>query len=1220
MKVFHNPSISIIRVAKSVNIYEIAYCVVGILMKLCTLLYGFFFNVAAIAQSPEADFFIPADVCISENFIIQNTSGNSTSYFWDFCTNDFLDTQAPNTFSLGDFTENNISDIEILESEGGYFGFAVSLGTDKIFQINFGEDPNNIPSIVDLGNLVGVLNRPYSIEITEENGEWFGLVNNLGDNKLHLFSFGSDLRNPSANLVRVVPMPTGIALSNPRGLDLVVSEGNYFLFITNVGSRNVSVLDFGASLLNNPTGVNINLGVTGGWGVSIIRDMEQWIAFISANTLYQIDLGDDLNTLTPVVTPLSLDIGVSNATHLDVIKNGENYYLLSGSRSGNIIRFDLGSDLSTKTASVYNYGNLTIFSDLIAINTFKENSTISSYGISYNRRTLHRISYLDNCNAAVKASDETSPVLNYGESGTYPITLTAFNDSGNIDDTTQFITVTDDQAPTIDFQLSSQCMGSMSTLTATADQILTSGSWIIYGDTLSGESIPYDFSIPSTYEVTLEVEAAGSCGNRLTKEITIYESPSPNFSIPVGQICTNGVVSFTNTTDAKGADSLIIYQWFLDGELVSEAASPDIIFTEGGTKTLQLAASIPGCTETFEQTIDVLQGPTVGFTLPPQLCEGETITLENETSGDNITNYQWSFGDGGTLETTTAEVVSYTFAEAGTYNISLTANTSLGCANVSTQTVTVYEKPTVGFTSDVACVGAITQFTDTSSAGSNANIIAWDWDFGDGVGLADERNPTYTFAAPGTYTVELTTHSSGGCIATATQTIMVETSVTTAFATVRACPTDTDPYLYQFTDESTVVEGETITQRLWSINGENFVDKAVTYAFTEPGTYEVSLTAFASSGCNATFSQSVTVDLLPEIRFQAASGCVGKAIQLTNASQLNGWELTQFTWEIPEVGLVFQESPTVVFPEAGDYSLILSLETENGCTFSWDSTISILAAPQAIFEIDQLTGGAPFTVQPTNLSIGYTSARWSINGSQVSEAIAPTFTLEELGAYVIELIVQNDIGCADTTRQTVEVVNPSVDLSVVELVRIANGTSSDQLVLTLENRGTVTIDTVEIQLSLGNVVSLQEQILEPILQGERRTYPLQTTLGDVRNQQTPVEFICATVNAVTQPVSETDINDNRACIALTAPVLVEAPFPNPTHEELVLSVVLEEPETIQVDIISASGERIHSEQIPDTQSGLNTIRVNVSQTPAGVYTLEIRVLGQTITHRVIVNP
>jgi hypothetical protein len=105
-----------------------------------------------------------------------------------------------------------------------------------------------------------------------------------------------------------------------------------------------------------------------------------------------------------------------------------------------------------------------------------------------------------------------------------------------------------------------------------------------------------------------------------------------------------------------------------------------------------------------------------------------------------------------------------------------------------------------------------------------------------------------------------------------------------------------------------------------------------------------------------------------------------------------------------------------------------------------------------------------------------------------------------------------------------------------------------------------------------------------------------------------------------QSISEADVNNNRGCVALTAPVLVEAPFPNPARDEVVFSVVLEEPEVIQVDVISASGERVHSEQIPDTQSGLNTIRVNVSQTPAGVYTLEIRALGQTINRRVIVNP
>jgi PKD repeat protein len=1169
------------------------------------------------AQCPTSDLILPATVCINENFKIENNSTGATSYEWDFCPNDVF--QLPNQQTITENSVfNRITSVKMVKSNGKWYGFAVS-GTERnIIRLLFDDDLDSILSIESLGGF-GVLNRPYDIDIIDDNGDWLAVVTDLENSTLNLLNFGNSLDNsPSIEVLG----DFGV-LNQPRSIELRQDGGNWIGVICNRGSNKVTLINWGNSILNSvsPQVINSNIGftLTENIGIDVIETASGWYGITCSNSngrVYKLKFGNQLFS-QPTATLLST---VTAPFGISLVEERGKYVAFVSGYNGQLYRFNFNSDMENNPSAI-DVSDNTEFPRRLNFDIIRNKGARFLFSADVLSNRLDKLVFEGICDQSIDYSNEEEPEIAFFSLGQKRVLFSMINNNCRVD-TTVYFEVNEDIAPSIDIDIDNLCITSGTKLSLVTEDLSTilSREWNIVGDIFNDSEVTYNFPSAGTYEITLEVESTNGCGNQFTKEITIYEPPAPNFSIPSGQICTNGTVSFTNTTDAKGADSLITYQWFLDGELVSEVANPDIIFTEGGTKTLRLAASIPDCTETFEQTIDVLQGPTVRFSLPPQMCEGESITLENETSGDNITNYEWSFGDGGSLESTTAEAVSYTFAEAGTYDISLTANTSLGCANVSTQTVTVYEQPTVGFTSDVACVGAITQFTDTSSAGSNANIIAWNWDFGDGLGTAHERNPAYTFSAPGTYTVELTTQSSGGCTATATQTITVETSVSAGFSVNQICPTEADPFLYQFTDESTVVEGEKITQRLWSINGENFVEETVTYAFSEPGTYEVSLTAFASSGCNATSTQSVTVDALPEIRFQAATGCVGEPIQLTNISQLNGWELTQYAWEIPEIGPVYEESPTVIFPEAGEYSVVLNLETKDGCTFSWDSAISILPAPQAVFEIDQLSGGTPLTVQPLNQSTDYTSVQWSINGSQVSEETAPSFTLEELGTYEIALIVQNDIGCADTALQTVEVVNPRVDLSVVELVRVANSSSSDQLVLTLENRGTVTIDTVEIQLSLGNVVSLKEQILEPLLPGERRVYPLQTTLGEVRNQQTPVEFVCATVNVLGQSISEADVNNNRGCVALTAPVLVEAPFPNPARDEVVFSVVLEEPEVIQVDVISASGERVHSEQIPDTQSGLNTIRVNVSQTPAGVYTLEIRALGQTINRRVIVNP
>jgi PKD repeat protein len=58
-------------------------------------------------------------------------------------------------------------------------------------------------------------------------------------------------------------------------------------------------------------------------------------------------------------------------------------------------------------------------------------------------------------------------------------------------------------------------------------------------------------------------------------------------------------------------------------------------------------------------------------------------------------------------------------------------------------------------------------FTDTSSGAPTS----WNWDFGDGT-TSTQQNPTKTYAAPGTYTVQLTATNAGGSTS-ATETVTV---------------------------------------------------------------------------------------------------------------------------------------------------------------------------------------------------------------------------------------------------------------------------------------------------------------------------------------------------------------------------------------------------------------------------------------------------------------
>ena len=1199
-------------------------------MKICIFISLSSFLAFNAEAQLDAALSFQKNVCVDESFYISNTSSQAETYLWDFC---FEDLSSAPLYQLTDSYDDILSAPEAIATvydKHKWYAFILGRDNNTLIRLDYEDSlKKTLPSVTNLGNISGLLSNPSEISLINESGQWYGLILNSGNDRLLRLSFGASLTN----------VPTVVSLGNldgwsaPRGLDILSYNNNQYAFVTDFNRNTLTLIEFGSTITNSPTVSRVitNDGTLNRpFGVSIKVVDGKWyglVASYSGNSISHLSFGSN-----PQNTPTIFNFtGISLPTQVVLAIEGNKLYGLISARNNGIYRINYEEGLdSPSSASVENIGNFNKqLSNIFDLKIEKNEGTYVLFAIS-STGALSRLDFEGSCPYVnMKTSELLEPKnISFSQSGNYPITLTAYDEFGNRDDTTQFITVTEDQAPTIDFQLSSQCISSTSSIISSADQTLSSADWTINSDTRTGETITYDFTTPGTYPVTLEVESDNGCGQRLTKEVTIYEPPDPSFALPAGQVCTNGAVALTNQTDAKGADtdSLITYQWWVDGELVSEQENPSIVFDEGGNKTLRLAASIPGCTETYETTVNVIQGPTVDFALPAQLCAGEVITLENQTSGNDITGYEWAFGDGGTLETLSAEAVEYTFAKAGTYDIALVANTSLGCANVLRQTVTVYEQPTVGFTSDVACAGVVTLFTDTTTAGSNANIIGWNWDFGDGSALAEERNPSHSYPQAGTYPVSLTTLSSGGCTSTTTKNITVVSPVSPGFTAERVCPTEDNPFSYQFADSSTVVSGEIIVQRLWTINGNNFTEDAVAYQFTEPGTYEVSLTAFASSGCNAIHRESVEVRALPQVRFAAATTCVGEPVVLANQSTLNGWEVARYFWDVSSVGTVLDESPTVVFTEAGEFPVTLTVETKTGCTFSWDSTVVIQSAPLAAFEVAQLSGGAPLTVNPTNVSANYSQVQWTVNGELVSEEVLPSLVLDEVGTYELALVAQNDIGCADTTRQTIEVVSPTLDIAVRELLRRDSDDASPQLVLSLENRGTLVASGMEVLVQLGDVVALTEPIDETLLPGQRLNYPLQTTLADLRNQRTPVEYICAAISIRRsagenlRTISESDTTNNRACLSLSAPLLVETPFPNPADDEVVVSVLLERAEAVQLRLISATGELVLARQLPNAQPGLNTVLLDVSQTPAGTYTLEVTAAGQTVSRRVIVRP
>lgn len=173
--------------------------------------------------------------------------------------------------------------------------------------------------------------------------------------------------------------------------------------------------------------------------------------------------------------------------------------------------------------------------------------------------------------------------------------------------------------------------------------------------------------------------------------------------------------------------------------------------------------------------------------------------------------------------------------------------------------------PVANFTAPNCTANVACNFTDASTD-ADGTITGWRWDFKDGTPISNDQSPVHSFAAAGTYQVELTVTDNAGESHTTTKAVTVAPPAPpanqppTASFSVPSCGAGLD---CSFQSISTDADGQ-ITATHWEFGDptspNNTADGvSVTHRYAAAGAYQVTLTVTDDDGATGTTTQTVTV-------------------------------------------------------------------------------------------------------------------------------------------------------------------------------------------------------------------------------------------------------------------------------------------------------------------------------------------------------------------------
>lgn len=520
----------------------------------------------------------------------------------------------------------------------------------------------------------------------------------------------------------------------------------------------------------------------------------------------------------------------------------------------------------------------------------------------------------------------------------------------------------------------------------------------------------HNFNDTGFFNIQLIVLNNG-CPDTITKFNYVYVKP-PIAAFTTAPDCSNRLrYTFTDQSIAP-----LTWEWnFGDGSPLVTIQNPVHTFPALGIYTVQLIVTNNGCADTTIRTINAVDENADFIADQTSACKIANINFTAiNLNLSNITNYAWTFGDGGTANGT-SPAASHTYNNAGLYTVTLTTTDVNGCVETITRNNYIrINGPVAGFTAinTSGCAGLVTTFNDLSTGDGTNNLASWQWNFGDGNTQIFNAPPfQHTYNSAGIFSVQLTITDALGC----KDSIIQNNIITT-----------TDPQPDFYSADTLTCPGATVSFNNVSLpinmtwqwtfgDGGTSTSPSPTHVYNSPGNYTVTLHATDVIGCLDSLVRTAYIHVeKPVAGFNVSdsvSSCLPFEVTFTNTSSY----FTSLLWNFgPGEGVSTLPTAVHYYSVGGIYPVKLIVTSPGGCTDSITKNIYVYDTTGSTLRYLPLGGCKPLNVTFNSLTQGpMASYLWDFGDGNIQTTNSPNANhiYTSWGNFLPRVIMQDPSGC-----------------------------------------------------------------------------------------------------------------------------------------------------------------------------------------------------------------